>query len=145
MKDRTDIWQRKPAEQDYIAAEKYLTLLFMPEIGKQLIKKLRAAPTLQFEVKDLLRASQTHLLDKDNPHVAETLKKIRKGKKISPVLLIRGDGTAGVTLAIADGYHRICACWHWNEKCPVVCCLVDLPEANSETKRRTRKGLKRTR
>ena len=50
------------------------------------------------EAKDLLRASQTHLLDEDDPHVAENLKRIKKGKKLSPVLLIRGNAAAGVTL-----------------------------------------------
>jgi hypothetical protein len=87
---------------------------------------LREAPTVQREGKDLLRASQTHLLDEDNPHVAVDLKKIRKGKKLSPVLLVRGDAKHGVTLTIADRQHRICASWHWDENAPVSCCIVDL-------------------
>ena len=127
MKNNYKIWERKAATQDYAAAQKYLALLFSDTEAKRLAKALRAAPTIEYEAKDLLRASQTHLLDKDSPHVADDLKKIKKGKKLSPVLLIRGDARHGVTLTIADGYHRICASWHWNEKCPVACCLVDLP------------------
>ena len=73
-----------------------------------------------------MRASQTHLLEKDNPHVAASLKKIKKGKKLSPVLLVRGNGAHGVTLMIADGQHRICASWHWDEDEPVACCLASL-------------------
>lgn len=78
------------------------------------------------QAKDLLRASQTHLLDKDNPQVEAELKKIKKGKKLSPVLLVRGDGRNNVTLTIADGQHRICGSWYWDEDCPVACCVANL-------------------
>jgi hypothetical protein len=125
MKNKGSIWEAKAATQDYTAAQKYLALLFTDLEVKRLVKSLRAAPTMEYEAKDLLRASQTHLLEKDSPHVAEDLKNIKKGKKLSPVLLVRGRGKTGVTLTIADGYHRICASWHWDEKCPVACCLVD--------------------
>ena len=54
----------------------------------------------------------------------DQLKKIKKGKKISPVLLVRGEGQSGVTLTIADGHHRICASWQWDENAPVACRLV---------------------
>ncbi len=126
MKNKGNIWEAKAASHDYAAAEQYLGLLFSPREAKQMVKALRAAPTTEYEAKDLLRASQTYLLEKDSPHVAEDLKKIRKGKKLSPVLLIRGNGQNGITLTIADGYHRICASWHWDEKCPVACCIVGL-------------------
>jgi hypothetical protein len=126
MKDKDKIWEAKAAPEDYKAAERYLGLLFTGADSVRLVKALRAAPCDEYAAKDLLRASQTHLLDEDNPHVAEDLKKIKKGKKLSPVLLIRGNAKAGVTLTIADGYHRICASWQWNEKLPVACCLVDL-------------------
>jgi hypothetical protein len=126
MKDKGDIWETRAASDDYKAAEKYLTLLFSDQDAKHLVKLLRAASTAQYVAKDLLRASQTHLLGKNSPHVAEDLKKIKKGKKLSPVLLVRGNGKLGVTLIIADGYHRICASWHWDEKCPVACCLAQL-------------------
>ncbi len=128
MKGKGIIWQAKAAGHDYAAAEKYLTLLFTDREAKRLVKLLRAAPTTEYAAKDLLRASQTHLLEKNSPHVAEDLKKIRKGKKLSPVLLVRGDGGNGVTLTIADGYHRICASWYWDEKCPVACCLASLAD-----------------
>jgi hypothetical protein len=125
MKDTNKIWEDKAANENYASAHKYLLLLFPEAEVRRLVKRLRAAPTIEYEAKDLLRASQTHLLENDNSQVAQDLKKIKKGKKLSPVLLVRGNGKTGVTLTIADGYHRICASWHWNEKCPVACCLVD--------------------
>jgi len=121
------IWERKPSSEDYAAAHQYLTLLFSEAETRKLVERLRKAPTVQREGKDLLRASQTHLLDEDNPHVAADLKKIRKGKKLSPVLLLRGDARNGVTLTIADGQHRICANWHWDENSSVSCCIASLP------------------
>ena len=125
-KKADSIWQSKPAGEDYKAAHDYLSLLFTEAETGKLVHRLRLAPTVFREGKDLLRASQTHLLDKDNPHVAADLKKIKKGKKLSPVLVVRGDGRHGVTLAIADGQHRICASWHWDENAPVACCIADL-------------------
>ena len=123
-KKSQDIWEKKPAREDYQAAHDYLTLLFSEARVAKIIRRLRAAPTIQREAKDLLRASQTHLLEKDNPQVAAELRKIKKGKKLSPVLLVRGDGLNNATLIIADGQHRICGSWHWNEDCPVACCLA---------------------
>jgi hypothetical protein len=128
MKGKGKIWERKPATEDYASAHKYLVLLFSEAEAKRLVGALRAAPTTEYEAKDLLGASQTYLLGKDDPHVAEDLKKIKKGKKLSPVLLVRGDGKLGVTLTIADGYHRICASWHRDETLPVACCVASLTE-----------------
>ena len=122
------IWESKPANEDYLAAHDYLSLLFTEIETRKIVDRLRRAPTTQREGKDLLRASQTHLLDADDPHVAADLKKIKKGKKLSPVLLVRGDGKHGVTLTIADGQHRICASWHWDENAPVACCIASLSE-----------------
>lgn len=126
MSKTKKIWESRASSEDYQAAQKYLTLLFTDQVAKGLVKLMRAAPTIEYEAKDILRASQTHLLDENNPDVAENLKKIKKRKKLSPVLLVRGVGESGVTLTIADGYHRICASWNWDEKCAVACCLVDL-------------------
>jgi hypothetical protein len=124
---KTDrIWEAKPRKEDYLAAHTYLSLLFSEADTRKIVQRLRAAPTIRRQAKDLLRASQTHLLEKGNPHVAADLRKIRKGKKLSPVLLVRGDGKRGVTLTIADGHHRICASWQWDENELVACCIASL-------------------
>lgn len=127
MTNKADgIWENKPADKDYTAAHDYLSLLFGEAETRKLVQRLRRAPTIQRLGKDLLRASQTQLLDKDDPYVAAELKKIAKGKKLSPVLLVRGDGRHGVTLTIADGHHRICASWYRDEDAPVACCIASL-------------------
>lgn len=120
------IWLPAPLEDDYRAAHDYLSLIFPEREAEKLVRKLRKAPTIERQAKDILRASQTHLLDKDNPAVVHQLKKIKKGHKMSPVLLVKGDGGRGITLSIADGHHRICASWYCDEKAPIACCLVPL-------------------
>jgi hypothetical protein len=55
------------------------------------------------------------LLPADDAHVARDLKKIKKGKQLSPILLVRGNLTTDVALQIADGYHRVCASYHTDE------------------------------
>lgn len=127
-KNIKNIWLSKPLEEDYRAARDYLTLLFKRPDVDGLIRRLHGARTAEYQAKDLLRASQTHLLEEDNPHVADQLKKIKKGKKISPVLLVKGDAQNGVTLTIADGHHRICASWYCDEDAPIACCVVELPK-----------------
>src|ERR1700712_1810135 len=92
MKRTYDIWGKKPAADNYSAASEYLKLLFSDAKAKAIVRRLRAGGTIQFQAKDLLRASQTHLLDKANPKVASNLKHIKKGEKLSPVLLVRGNG-----------------------------------------------------
>jgi len=136
MKDKNDIWGKSLAEDDLKSAQRYLALILTEQDAARLAKAFRRAPCTGYPAKDLLRASQTHLLDKDAAEVVHNLKKIKKGKKLSPVMLVRGDGNVGATLTIADGYHRICASWHWDEKCPVACFVVDHPK----TAPRRRKG-----
>jgi transcriptional regulator of met regulon len=81
MKDKNDIWDIKASAEDYSAAQKYLTLLFSEREAKRLVRRLRHAPTIEYEAKDFLRASQTHLLGKDNPNLADDLKKIKKRER----------------------------------------------------------------
>ena len=134
MKRNPNIWSRAPAPKDLTAARDYLSLVLADNELSGLIAALGNAPTIKRDAKDLLRASQTHLLEEDNTHVAKNLKRIKKGKKLSPVLLIRGDAPKGVTLTIADGHHRICASWYWNENEPVACRLVEFATSH-KTKR----------
>jgi hypothetical protein len=130
-------WEAAPAEKDLAAARSYLSLLFTDREVAQVLRNLKKAPLRQFEAKDLLRASQTHLLKKKNRKVRETLRDIRKGHAIAPVLLVRGAAAMGVTTTIADGHHRICASWHWDETCPIAVCLAPLPRASAPSKRRS--------
>jgi hypothetical protein len=109
------LWVTEPDEQDYPAAEDYLALLATPAQVSEIVAALKAAPVVYKKAKDLLRASRLLLLPPDNPHVARDLKRIKKGKQLSPILVVRGDLTHDVALQIADGYHRVCASYYTDE------------------------------
>ena len=102
------VWKKKPDQDDYGAAQTFLSLIFRISHARSLVRGLRSAPTQERSAKDLLRASGLPLLPTDEASVSDDLKKIRKGKPLSPVLLVCGDMTNGVPLIVADGYHRIC-------------------------------------
>jgi hypothetical protein len=65
------------------------------------------------------RASGLPLLGAEDSEVAADLEKVKFGKKLSPVLLIQGS-----PLWVADGYHRVCASYHLNEKTDLPCRIV---------------------
>ena len=73
-----------------------------------------------------MRASGLSLLPPDNPDVANDLAKMRAKRKLSPVLIVRGDLARQAPLIVADGYHRICASYHVDEDQDIPCRLVDL-------------------
>lgn len=114
-------WKAEPEAQDLPAAESYLSLLVGPRVAAKLAKRLGKEHELRHHpAKDLLRASGLPLLAKDDPEVEADLAKVRTGQKLSPVLLV-----AGTPLWIADGYHRVCASYHLDEKALVACRIVD--------------------
>jgi hypothetical protein len=113
-------WKDEPEAQDFPAAESYLTLLVGPAAAAKLAKALRKEhKLLHHPAKDILRAAGLPLLAKDDSEVAADLKKVKAGKKLSPVLLVEG-----IPLWIADGYHRVCSSYYLNEKTLVPCHVV---------------------
>jgi hypothetical protein len=124
----TENWADNPDDDDFPAAENYLSLLMPEAAAKRLVRRLHTTPIVRRKAKDLLRASRLAVLPPENVHVAKDVKKVNAGKKLSPVLLVRGRvGQAEIPLTIADGYHRICASYHLDENADIPCRLVDLP------------------
>ena len=119
----TEHWKHEPEAQDFPAAQSFLSLLVGPDAATKLAKALRKQHGVtHFAAKDILRASGLPLLGTDNSEVSSDLQKIKFGKKLSPVLLL-----AGEPLWVADGYHRVCASYHLDEKVPVPCRMVLRP------------------
>ncbi|RCH59673.1 hypothetical protein DT019_38250 [Streptomyces sp. SDr-06] len=112
----TKVWLQEPEEHDFPAAADYLGLLLEAGEVKHIVDALRAAPTQTKKAKDIMRASSLPLLPADNVHVNHNIQKVKSGKKLSPVLLVRG-----TPLVIADGYHRVCAAYHLTEDLMVPC------------------------
>ena len=110
-------WKDQPETQDFPAAESYLSLLIGSVAAASLIKAMRKEQALEhYAAKDILRAAGLPLLGPDDAEVAADLEKVKLGKKLSPVLLVQG-----IPLWVADGYHRVCASYHLDEKTRVPC------------------------
>jgi hypothetical protein len=117
-------WKQKPDRSDLESAHRYLRLLDRDGNARALVQALRAAKTVEHAAKDLLRATSLPLLARDESKVQADLKRIRKGRSLSPVLLVQGDLTHAVPLTVADGYHRICAVYYYDEDALIACRLV---------------------
>jgi hypothetical protein len=92
-----------------------------PAAAAQLVSALEKTGKLDhYKAKDVLRASELALLAEDNKHVASDLDKVKSGRKLSPVLLVRGQ-----PLLVADGYHRVCASYHLDENADIPCRIVN--------------------
>ena len=115
-------WLTKPEKHDYPAAESYLSLIYDVKTAARYAKGLGKAPMTSFKAKDIFRASRLPLLGITNSHVRKNQKKLAAGKKLSPLLLVR-DPSHG-RLVIADGYHRMCAVYLFDEDTPVPCKIV---------------------
>jgi len=76
----------------------------------------------QFKAKDIFRASSLQLLPLSNSHVKKDEKKILAGEHLSPILLVRDRSTGRVV--IADGYHRMCAVYAFDEDASIPCKIV---------------------
>ena len=123
MAKEVDIkWLSEPEDHDYPAAESYLCLLYDEAIAKQHVEKLRRAPVSAFKAKDIFRASGLSLLGISNTHVEKDQHKIRAGHALSPLLLLR-DAAHGKVI-IADGYHRLCAIYSYDEDAVIPCKIV---------------------
>jgi hypothetical protein len=115
-------WLAEPEEQDYPAAESFLSLIHDQPSASKLVEKLRRAPVSIFKAKDIFRASGLSLLGVSNAHVEKDRKKIEEGRKLSPLLLVRDEQHGKV--AIVDGYHRLCAVYSFDEDAQIPCKIV---------------------
>lgn len=117
-------WLDEPEGHDYDAAADYLTMVAESDRVDKTVAALRDAKTVYRKAKDILRAARLGLLPETNPHVKADLAKIHAGKKLSPILLVRGAAVASMPMEIADGNHRVCASYLTDENTDIPCRLV---------------------
>ena len=118
----TITWLSQPEKHDYPAAQSFLSLLYRKPQVRTSVRKLRQAPVSEYKAKDIFRASGLSLLGLSNAHVERDRHKIISGQALSPLLLIR-DPANGKVL-IADGYHRLCAVYSYDEDAIIPCKIV---------------------
>jgi len=115
-------WLTEPEEHNYPAANSYLRLSYTDKDAARLVRELERAPMTEFKSRDIFRASGLSLLGVSNSRVQNDIKKIAAGKKLSPILLVRDTKRARVI--IADGYHRLCALYTFDEDAVIPCKIV---------------------
>ena len=115
-------WLKQPEDHDYPAAESYLCLIFEAAEAAAHVAQMKSAPITEFKAKDLFRASGLSLLGVSNSHVERDRKKIEAGNRLSPLLLLRDKSNGKVV--IADGYHRLCSVYSFDEDALVPCKIV---------------------
>ena len=115
-------WRSIPQKHDYPAAASYLSLTLGRELVKSVTKELERAEMSKFAAKDIFRASMLSLLGVGNSHVEKDRAKIIRHEKLSPLLLFRDK--IGDKLVIADGYHRLCAVYSFDEDAMIPCKIV---------------------
>ena len=120
---KTEIrWLAEPEEHDYPDAESFLSLIYDGTAAAKLVERLRRAPVTMFKAKDIFRASGLPLLGISNAHMKRDQAKIEEGRKLSPLLLVRDEARGRVV--IADGYHRMCAVYTFDEEADIPCKIV---------------------
>lgn len=117
-------WLDEPEAHDYDAAAAYLGMLAEKDAVDKAVAALKTAKPVNQKAKDILRAAELALLPENNTHVRADLGKISAGKKLSPILLVRGSAVGGYPMQIADGYHRVCASYLTDENTDIPCHLA---------------------
>lgn len=115
-------WLGEPEDHDYPAALSYLSLFYDEQTATSHVNKLKRASIVEFKAKDIFRASGLSLLGISNAHVEKDQNKIDSGHELSPLLLVRDPANGKVI--IADGYHRLCAVYSYNEDAVIPCKIV---------------------
>jgi hypothetical protein len=115
-------WLSEPQKHDYAAAVSYLSLLMEPKAAKNVVDQMQEAAMAEYAAKDIFRASGLPLLGFGDSQVQQDRTSIIRGEKLSPILLLRDKPAS--KLVIADGYHRICAVYTFDEDALIPCKIV---------------------
>jgi len=119
MKKNKIRWFPKPQKHDYSAAETYLSLLVRPREARAVVGRLKLARVTEFAAKDIFRASELPMLRSTDSHVERYRALIILKEPVAPLLLCR-DPRHG-KLIVADGYHRLCAVYSFDEDALIPC------------------------
>lgn len=115
-------WLDVPEDHDYPAAVSYLSLIYENKVAETFADQLRSIGITNYKAKDLFRASNLSLLGISNYHVRKDTRKIKTGISVSPLLLVRDKANGNVI--IADGYHRLCAVYRFDEDALIPCKII---------------------
>jgi hypothetical protein len=106
-------WVDEPDIDDFAKAAKFLRLVGVTQVDRE------PGELVKVQAKDLIRASRLPGLPQNNAGVAKWTKRIKTGDMIPPCLLVRGSLAYDRPLVIAEGYHRVSACYLLDEQTEV--------------------------
>jgi len=115
-------WRSETEEHDFPAAQSYLSLIYPEDEVRRMLRKLKKAPIVRYKAKDIFRASRLPLLGMGNSEVRRDREKILARRRLSPLLLVRNEQVGEVV--IADGYHRLCAVYGFDEDAVIHCKII---------------------
>ncbi len=115
-------WLDKPQKHDYPAAASYLSLTMDQLTATAAAGELEDAEMTEYAAKDIFRASGLSLLGISDSHVEKDRDQIIREEKLSPLLLYRDKTNR--KLIVADGYHRLCAVYKFDEDAIIPCKIV---------------------
>ena len=122
-------WSHQNDTKDYVNGMSFLSLLADKDDVEEAIEELQersdSGKIDHFKPKDILRASRLPLLPADNPDVAQHITAMKKGEKLSPLLVIRGGGDYGKHPVVVAGYHRACAAYYDDMNCPIPAVIIN--------------------
>jgi hypothetical protein len=122
VKNHQISWLPEPEGHDYTDADSYLRIIYADDRAAEMVAMLRTAAVVQFKAKDIFRASRLSLLGVSNLHVVKDRTKIKTSVSLSPLLLVRDEVNGKVV--IADGYHRLCAIYGFDEAALIHCKII---------------------
>lgn len=117
-------WEKKIDPEHIDAALGYLRLLFKKSKVKDIEQKLKqfSSNLTYHKAADLIRASSSQITPVTQKDVASQLQKIILKKPLQPIIII----TSGEKLYIADGYHRICACYNIDDEIEIAAVQIEI-------------------
>lgn len=123
-------WRLEPKRKSFKEAREYLDIFGLGDD----VRRFGGAKPKAMMAKDILRVTGQTPAKPNDPHVKKKLRKMRKGKPISPVLLIWVEHALGPKpqLLIADGFHRVSAAFHLDEDTQVHTLLAGLDKTSSK-------------
>ena len=116
-------WLDDPEDHDYDAAADYLSLIAEADAVAATVEALKSATDVPQGEGHPAGGPPRAPARRQRPRQGRP-REDRAGKKLSPILLVRGHLLDGVALQIADGYHRVCASYLTDENTPIPCRLV---------------------
>ena len=124
MKKKAIKWYGVLKPEHIDAAIDYLSLFFDKARLKVIKKKIteNQKNLISYKAKDILRASGFAPLSPNDSEIVDQLKRIRNGLPLHPIILV----TVNSKLYIADGFHRVCACYSLDDATEVTGAHISL-------------------